>query len=120
VSCLMAASVTVSQYMFMYASPARPPHHCIPTRRSSDLPLTGVQFGHPPVDLLLRQLHVERPLARIDDDHVAVAHRRDRPAPGSQDRQSTRLNSSHAKTSYAVSCSTKKSEGVWSTFGSYT
>src|SRR5207245_4464964 len=72
--------------------------HSFPTRRSSDLPpRCGVQRPHPP----------ERRGARSRDP----LPRRGRPVAGGDrggDRKSTRLNSSHGSTSYAVFCWRKK------------
>src|SRR5437660_4470989 len=48
-----------------------------------------------------------RPPARQQDDLLAAAVARERPASG-RDRKSTRLNSSHVAISYAVFCLKKK------------
>src|SRR5690606_41888708 len=97
-------------------SPA--PHRCphaSPTRRSSDLaahtvgglqvPRHGVERLGELTDLVLaRRAHA--------DGVVAVGHRlrggRHLPQRRRQDRKSTRLNSSHVKSSYAVFCLKQK------------
>src|SRR5690606_42052189 len=103
---------------FFYHFPSTPlflPYY--PTRRSSDLP------SRP------RTRRLRRPEGRRRERRPgigATAHAdhagrrrprrrgRDRPGPGharedgAEDRKSTRLNSSHVKTSYAVFCMKKK------------
>src|SRR5699024_12427708 len=76
-----------------------PPQHSFPTRRSSDLGIaTRTVFVHVPVghrgdEQLFRGAEVP--------GHRLAQYR-------SQDRKSTRLNSSHVSISYAVFCLTKK------------
>src|SRR5690606_40381010 len=92
---------------------APPPHlHSFPTRRSSDLAVDPLATGDP-VDAL-------DALDTVDPVDAAGPQRRGeagvaalgRPGRGwegrlavlTRDRKSTRLNSSHVKTSYAVFC----------------
>src|SRR5439155_20231485 len=85
---------------FFLPGPAGPRYlHSSPTRRSSDLwPLLGVALIHrygritPGEEMVLV---IVAAVHRGDDDQ-------------DQDRKSTRLNSSHVATSYALFCSKKK------------
>src|SRR5690606_40337175 len=86
-----------------------------PTRRSSDLELRHELLG--PGELVADHAQV-RPLRRqggpgdLDRGQHGVVHEEDEAgrADGADlgDRKSTRLNSSHVKTSYAVFCLKKK------------
>src|SRR5690606_41752340 len=91
-----------------------------PTRRSSDLRSVAVEFRPPRPDerggvprravLPPRNPAATRPPAHAD---TAAAGHRGAPTAGSevrrtQDRKSTRLNSSHVKISYAVFCLKKR------------
>src|SRR6266853_3032922 len=60
-----------------------------------------------PYTTLFRSAHVPVGLPRVPGDHqrLRAADRRQRPGA---DRKSTRLNSSHSQTSYAVFCLKKK------------
>src|SRR5947209_20499913 len=80
---------------------------------------TSFFFNHPPAPLLYTlSLHDALPifapgLVEPDDPRAGHGHeetkpRGDRRLAGSQDRKSTRLNSSHANISYAVFCLKKK------------
>src|SRR5947209_11368613 len=72
--------------------------HSFPTRRSSDLAVRrGVEH-----DVVTRR----GPGRLLLDRHVRQAV----PVEDSLDRKSTRLNSSHANSSYAVFCLKKKSQ----------
>src|SRR5437868_12051392 len=53
-----------------------------------------------------RRINHQRSL--VDAFHVGATHRLDTCAPGCEDRKSTRLNSSHVSSSYAVFCLKKK------------
>src|SRR5699024_12790860 len=94
--------------------------HSFPTRRSSDLvgtgrPLIGLDDGDGLGSSGRRQQArpVEETACRPDgggdrgDRPSGVGHRQIRDGE-SPDRKSTRLNSSHVSTSYAVFCLTKK------------
>src|SRR5207244_11241460 len=91
--------------------------HSFPTRRSSDLARGGRedQASRPPAlrdepDGRIRDVHDPRPLGRLAGVHRGarlLALLRVVPA-AVQDRKSTRLNSSHQISSYAVFCSKKK------------
>src|SRR3712207_8099355 len=61
-----------------------------------------------PDDLLAAGPEIERLFKRLGSHEKAAADTRDRLAEIAQDRKSTRLNSSHANTSYAVFCLKKK------------
>src|SRR5690606_40925246 len=96
-----------------HAFPHLPGHHSFPTRRSSDLPHLDLQVSLPPRHRLkinrfdrFRRLTPHAP-------HPKKAPRRSAGAQtphathlasgdGTRDRKSTRLNSSHVKSSYAV------------------
>src|SRR5690606_41926573 len=75
--------------------------HSFPTRRSSDL--AGIRGPGLKVALMLRfhhrNIYPDRNLYRVHHAHLIGI---------SQDRKSTRLNSSHVKISYAVFCLKKK------------
>src|SRR5947209_10016050 len=80
-----------------YSYPTHLDPHTFPTRRSSDLAdLPG--HGGAALARGVRAVRRERPAAASSPD------------PAQRDRKSTRLNSSHANTSYAVFCLKKKSE----------
>src|SRR5690606_39922653 len=94
--------------------------HSFPTRRSSDLALL-VRWtfdldsnSDSYTEELLTDLGGEFP--RLDERFAGHGYRhgyyaamkRPNEAPGSSDRKSTRLNSSHVKISYAVFCLKKK------------
>src|SRR5690606_40388096 len=94
-------------------------HRAFPTRRSSDLVLyrdPHLAVVDKPAGLMA---HASA-LARGERDFLAdrlreqfggpvyMVHRLDRATSGCLDRKSTRLNSSHVKTSYAVFCLKKK------------
>src|SRR5690606_39824868 len=80
----------------------------LPTRRSSDLPLRPAGLGAGPAELLvgldphLPDLH--HPLRHLAHHGLFPLH----PPGAGGDRKSTRLNSSHVKSSYAVFCLKKK------------
>src|SRR5437764_4606942 len=79
-------------FLFFYKRSATHRHlHSSPTRRSSDLRV-GHQRRHPPLRGVLSR-------------HAGA---RRQPASKERDRKSTRLNSSHRCTSYAVFCLKKK------------
>src|SRR5438874_10112996 len=83
---------------FFYRSGAYPVLHSFPTRRSSDLDERdgAARLG---VELEARDRPVGVPLAVAEPVRVGVEP---------EDRKSTRLNSSHVETSYAVFCLKKK------------
>src|SRR5690606_40006262 len=58
-----------------------------------------LQLGAPVLQVVADALHVVGELARLAHGHEAYAQ-----FPRGEDRKSTRLNSSHVKTSYAVFC----------------
>src|SRR5205814_10372498 len=99
--------------------PARPPVHSFPTRRSSDLvdgPARRSLEDGLRQDLAERDDHGHvraelakpgRPLGVAQARGLEDRHARATPS-GRPDRKSTRLNSSHLGTSYAVSCLKKK------------
>src|SRR5690606_39934213 len=84
--------------------------HSFPTRRSSDLDVH--------LRLWRRAVHQPAPLDHAVDaehpadrrNHVGLHHQQQEEAGGEQDRKSTRLNSSHVKSSYAVFCLKKKKQ----------
>src|SRR5690349_22310944 len=100
-----------------YVSAPPPDTHSFPTRRSSDLEgsldARGRHRAEDPEgarrDVAQRELH-RAPRARHGDRRgdrlgvVALAR------GGAEDRKSTRLNSSHVESSYAVFCLKKKKE----------
>src|SRR5690606_40151078 len=88
--------------------------HSFPTRRSSDLgkhdPLTGDRRAGGQEEVIgdvagnrLEQLAAQRLQPAVGRGHAAGAA-----FQATQDRKSTRLNSSHVKISYAVFCLKKK------------
>src|SRR5690606_41239750 len=84
-----------------------------PTRRSSDLAERESAAGSGAVARRAHGAERFRFLPRRGSDHgrgscCRAAHRH----PGSVDRKSTRLNSSHVKISYAVFCLKKKKKIV--------
>src|SRR5690606_41394787 len=79
----------LAESFLMPLTSARRPLHSFPTRRSSDLS-TGSQRSRAES----RPVPPSRPTRLVRQ--------------GGTDRKSTRLNSGHVKTSYAVFCSTKK------------
>src|SRR5205085_9828704 len=96
-------------------SRAHPLLRSFPTRRSSDLGRSGRVEPH------LHLLRHARPGHRVRGDlvgsprllhEVPARHRQSRSTAATQDilgdRKSTRLNSSHSQTSYAVFCLKKK------------
>src|SRR5690606_41262778 len=89
-----------------YSSSHHPPLHAFPTRRSSDLPLAE-RLRRTPAPY--QPLGPSVPEAGTGQYPLRVA------GPPTvlpvTDRKSTRLNSSHVKTSYAVFCLKKKNEG---------
>src|SRR5207249_8097629 len=94
---------------FLHAHPAHRDLHSFPTRRSSDLrePVRvearqQAMLQRPPPDPYAKRLVGGEALARRP-----VAHELDA-LEQSQDRKSTRLNSSHVSISYAVFCLKKK------------
>src|SRR5690606_41874773 len=95
------------------AAPRLPP---FPTRRSSDLPNRAIkkqeQPRHPRQALKLVDLLDVRTDVTAQSKQYRRQQRRQlvnaERSPRQQDRKSTRLNSSHVKTSYAVFCLKKK------------
>src|SRR5690606_42144344 len=87
-----------------------------PARRSSDLP--GRRLSRPdplplPLDRDRGDRLAQRPVARRGLARARATGRCARRSPRSRssDRKSTRLHSSHVKSSYAVFCLKKKKEG---------
>src|SRR5204863_4933263 len=81
--------------------------HSFPTRRSSDLGGARDVRARRPGDADARRAHMVREArARLLDDDRGLL---EPCVPG--DRKSTRLNSSHVETSYAVVCLKKKRGG---------
>src|SRR5207302_10962138 len=93
--------------------------HCFPTRRSSDLlRQAGETYAgrtkKPLFGFSISEYHGRRVGGRIGRIPGSLQHERDRAQRGGlsktfrgdfpRDRKSTRLNSSHVKTSYAVFC----------------
>src|SRR5690625_6357035 len=93
---------------------------CLPTLRSSDLELTMLGLDDVFDDILISsEEHVRKPgkefFARaLDragttaDRTVMVGNDEDNDILGARDRKSTRLNSSHVASSYAVFCLSRK------------
>src|SRR5699024_12602595 len=90
----------LNTYHFFYSYYVYRHPHSFPTRRSSDL---GDEHGE--VERHHRHRGVQRGAAldHLDVDRQREVHRRLH-----ADRQSTRLNSSHVSSSYAVFCLKKK------------
>src|SRR5437773_8026799 len=95
---------------FFQSAPPHPPLHSFPTRRSSDpLPLTAGELAPLLADGSVETLG--KPADPIPDPRPAEGELDVRvgcvrsPQP---DRKSTRLNSSHITSSYAVFCLKKK------------
>src|SRR5436309_10602023 len=98
--------VVSTPYVIVFYSTGSPRDlHSFPTRRSSDL---AQQRSRLPsrVERPSRRLDARR-AARDDGADVRRAQLDVRP-DGAKDRKSTRLNSSHVKSSYAVFCLKKK------------
>src|SRR5690349_23943800 len=90
---------------FIYAEAATPELHSFPTRRSSDLN-TGRQIARKiemqnaaDAAAVSSAVWIARGMNVISMDNVGMTE---------TDRKSTRLNSSHVETSYAVFCLKKK------------
>src|SRR5690625_6382737 len=91
-------------------------HHNLPsfpTRRSSDLTTTGSELTRPtssPLPLLTCRMTTAAPTASVVRRPVALPTSTtiSATAVSSTDRKSTRLNSSHVATSYAVCCLNEK------------
>src|SRR5690349_22841189 len=79
--------------------------HSFPTRRSSDL------AGKPPDSARPKATR----LCPAADRAPRAARNRARLPPFGEDRKSTRLNSSHVESSYAVFCLKKKKKIVYAT-----
>src|SRR5690606_39509302 len=104
-------------YPFCHGAAPPRPRPSFPTRRSSDLQLEAARDGDAVDGADDRRLHV-REWAPLRAVGLARCPRLlQRPAagrqllqvePGAEDRKSTRLNSSHVKSSYAVFCLKKK------------
>src|SRR5207249_5102049 len=92
-------------------SGALPDLHSFPTRRSSDLRRSGRRTRPAPVSTQSPQLRSPSEAvhgrSKAKRNTLTVATRSAAPHTG-QDRKSTRLNSSHVSTSYAVFCLKKK------------
>src|SRR5207302_3977226 len=108
---------------FCYSLTRPVPHralHSFPTRRSSDLPDQSDVSRHEPVRLLAWGHGIPPVPDHGGRSEVGFA-RRERVVPDlgraaeighHTDRKSTRLNSSHVKTSYAVFCLKKKNDAM--------
>src|SRR5690606_41608144 len=82
--------------------------HSFPTRRSSDLRLTGHRGNRRPSREATHAALSSQQHARVCGFlNAEIFPNRDR----GEDRKSTRLNSSHVKISYAVFCLKKKRKG---------
>src|SRR5690349_21298180 len=93
-------SFGLARCRFFLRSHGGPRHlHSFPTRRSSDLvsPRQRVLF-------IVKSLTPSLSLAALDDDRIVVVARSTVIWERQIDRKSTRLNSSHVETSYAVFC----------------
>src|SRR5690349_23822076 len=75
--------------------------HSFPTRRSSDLCQGSTSYLHRRSSARRHCPRSTRPCTRASSNAT------------SQDRKSTRLNSSHVEISYAVFCLKKKTRGRW-------
>src|SRR2546421_4470993 len=82
--------------LFPYTTLFRSDLHSFPTRRSSDLIVTGVQT------LLFRS---DRKSTRLNSSHDQISY-----AVFCLNKKSTRLNSSHDQISYADFCLKKKNQ----------
>src|SRR5207248_10060904 len=106
----------VARMIFVYVSPRYYMLHSFPTRRSSDLTTVGdfVTFVFdPPFTVLEGDKMTMDIVADINGGAASnikmhFEETSDIFAVGSLDRKSTRLNSSHRTTSYAVFCLKKK------------
>src|SRR5690606_40801328 len=93
--------------------------HSFPTRRSSDLvanvyegaedSFQAAAFnGKPAIGIDILKRPNANVIATVDGIMDTLPELRSLLPPGTQDRKSTRLNSSHVKISYAVFCLKKK------------
>src|SRR5699024_12483727 len=102
-----SASLCYVSFYWVHRTRALP---SFPTRRSSEL--NADRQGDLPVDrdIAAAHQHVAVGIHALgvlpDDHHIQV--RVHRPRHATQDRKSTRLNSSHVSSSYAVFCLKKK------------
>src|SRR5688572_31634811 len=81
--------------------------HSFPTRRSSDLPPSGLNE----IALSIRLRNTWPRRSSIPVTTAALAESRPTSTCTPRDRKSTRLNSSHSQISYAVFCLKKKTHG---------
>src|SRR5690606_41249939 len=105
---LRASSCSLTLFSYIHVPP--PDLHSFPTRRSSDLPTPSrhaVPHGPEAHASTVVPRRTAGPAPRCSSRH-RPRHRGGPPPSGLQDRKSTRLNSSHVKTSYAVFCLKKK------------
>src|SRR5207302_9227000 len=96
--------------LFLFFFDSHLPHrdlHSFPTRRSSDLLPTRARGPATAEGLSIRNPPRDARCGRWGMDGSGSATEGDS-AGGSEDRKSTRLNSSHVKISYAVFCLKKK------------
>src|SRR5207253_8951255 len=84
--------------------------HSFPTRRSSDLAFWGVSMtGMVPNQDMVGNIKASRLTPRTTNSVIVSIHKcQSSRSTTSQDRKSTRLNSSHVAISYAVFCLKKK------------
>src|SRR5690606_41023740 len=110
-------SLLCQYLMYTYRDPLN--LHSFPTRRSSDLGGAAHLVGSGPrLRLPARKNRSRRQMAgtlhRVADGQRVSEMRKGTAYPASpnftRDRKSTRLNSSHVKTSYAVFCLKKKNK----------
>src|SRR5699024_12105105 len=102
----------VATVLFSQSSRVLGAVHSFPTRRSSDLGRSETRShnrGSPPSGYLPGARRSARPSARRGSCGCPPSSRRRAGSPAERrDRKSTRLNSSHVSTSYAVFCLKKK------------
>src|SRR5204862_7727437 len=96
--------------LFSLPSAPSPLSHSFPTRRSSDLPLTGNAHLDALAGAVAEYLSRQYELPGIPPWAFEPVRYLDHPwhASSIEDRKSTRLNSSHVEISYAVFCLKKK------------
>src|SRR5699024_11943047 len=110
-SCIVTPPLSACSTCSLQRSAHHRRLHSFPTRRSSDL--MGISFPSPfGLAAGFDKAGIgTSALADLGFGHIEVGTITGQPQPGnSQDRKSTRLNSSHVSISYAVFCLKKKKE----------